>query len=147
MPRFILSAAALSVAAVALMSCVPGTRPGGLEPTHQEEDAVSETVYTLGEWRVRAGQEAAFIAAWKELGEVFTGLPHPPGPGTLIRSMSEPALFYSFGPWDRMEHVEEMRRSDRAREALQRLVALCTEATPGTFRLVAEVPSTSGNWP
>lgn len=101
---------------------------------------MSDVVYTLGEWRVRPGQESAFIAAWKELGAVFAGLPDPPGTGTLIRSTSDPALFYSFGPWDRMEHVEEMRRSPEAEAALGRLLQLCTEATPGAFRLVAEVP-------
>lgn len=40
---------------------------------------MEEAVYTLGVWRVKPGQEAAFIAAWKELGAMFKNLPDPPG--------------------------------------------------------------------
>ena len=70
-------------------------------------------------------------------------LDRPPGTGTLIQSIPDPALFYSFGPWSRLEDVQEMRSDPRAQGAIQRLIDLCTEATPGTFRLVAEVPAGS----
>ena len=94
--------------------------------------------YTLGVWRVKEGREAEFIAAWLAVGEAFYELPHPPGPGTLLRSESDPSLFYSFGPWDRLEDIEAMRNDPRARAAIARLVELCVEASPGTFRVVAE---------
>ena len=58
-----------------------------------------DEVYTLGRWLVKAGQEATFIHAWKELGAFFLSLPEPPGPGTLVQSTDNPSLFYSFGPW------------------------------------------------
>lgn len=48
--------------------------------------------YTLGVWRVKEGKAEEFIAAWKAVGEVFYALPHPPGPGTLLRSESDPSL-------------------------------------------------------
>lgn len=96
--------------------------------------------YTLAEWRVKAGREGDFIVAWKELGEVFARLPDPPGTGTLLRSVSDPDLFYSFGPWRRQEDVAAMRADPDAQAALQRLVELCTEAKPGAFRVVAEAP-------
>jgi hypothetical protein len=102
---------------------------------------MKEGVYTLGVWKVKPGQEAEFIAAWKALGQVFSELPHPPGTGTLIQSVSEPALFYSFGPWKRLEDIQEMRGDPRAQAAIQRLMELCSAATPGTFRVVAEVPA------
>lgn len=101
---------------------------------------MTEEVYTLGVWRVEAGQQPAFIAAWKELGEVFSKLPNPPGTGTLIQSLSEPELFYSFGPWRRVEDVQAMRGDPRAQAGIQRLAALCVEATPGTFRVVERAP-------
>jgi heme-degrading monooxygenase HmoA len=105
---------------------------------------MQEMVYTLGVWRVKPGQEAEFIAAWKALGEIFAGLEHPPaGTGTLIQSVSDPALFYSFGPWNRLEDIQEMRNNPQAQAGIQRVVDLCTEATPGTFRLVAESPAHS----
>ena len=55
--------------------------------------------YTLGRWVVKAGQETAFIQAWKELGAYFSTLPEPPGPGTLVQNADIPGLFYSFGLW------------------------------------------------
>jgi hypothetical protein len=105
------------------------------------EASMQDVVYTLGVWKVKPGQEVEFVAAWKELGGIFSELDRPPGTGTLIQSISDPALFYSFGPWSRLEDVQEMRGDPRAQRAIQRLVDLCTEATPGTFRMVAEVPA------
>src|SRR5437867_12984736 len=59
---------------------------------------MSEDVYyTLGVWHVKPGAEEAFIAAWKELGTLFMGLPQQPGPGTLVQSIDQPQLLYSFG--------------------------------------------------
>jgi heme-degrading monooxygenase HmoA len=98
-----------------------------------------EGVYTLGVWRVKPGSEEEFIASWKRLGRVFASLPHPPSDrGRLVRSVSDPTLFYSFGPWRSEEDVEAIRENARAMEAIRELVALCDEATPGTFRVVAE---------
>lgn len=100
--------------------------------------------YTLGVWRVKAGREAEFVAAWKAVGEAFSRLEHPPGPGTLLRSESDPTLHYSFGPWNRPEDIEAMRGDAGSQAAIARLVDLCTEAEPGTFRVVANVPGDIG---
>jgi hypothetical protein len=108
-----------------------------------QETVMQDVVYTLGVWKVKAGHEAEFVAAWKELGGVFAALERPPGPGTLVQSLSDPALFYSFGPWRQLEDVQAMRSDPRAQAAIQRLISLCTVATPGTFRVVAEVPAGS----
>jgi hypothetical protein len=100
---------------------------------------MDETIYTLGVWRVHAGREAEFIAAWKDLGAVFVSLPAPPsGKGVLIQSTAEPTLFYSFGPWRSLDDVYAMREVPAAQTAIQRLRELCTEATPGAFRVIAE---------
>jgi hypothetical protein len=98
-----------------------------------------ETIYTLGVWRVKPESESEFIAAWKALGVVFAQLPAPPmGKGTLIQSLTEPSLFYSFGPWPSVEAVQAMRQDPQAQAGISRLRELCTEAIPGSFRLVAE---------
>jgi hypothetical protein len=98
-----------------------------------------EGVYTLGVWRVKPGREEEFIASWKRLGRVFTSLPQPPSDrGRLVRSVTDPALFYSFGPWRRLEDVEAMRENVKAMEAVRELGTFCTESTPGVFRVVAE---------
>jgi hypothetical protein len=98
-----------------------------------------EGVYTLGVWKVRPGREADFVAAWKRMGRIFTSLPQPPSDrGRLIQSLDDPTLFYSFGPWKHLEDVAAMRANPRAQDAIRELVELCSEATPGTFRVVAE---------
>jgi quinol monooxygenase YgiN len=70
---------------------------------------------------------------------VFAQLPHPlNGKGTLIQSLTEPGLFYSFGPWESLADIQAMRDHPQAQESINQLRALCTEATPGSYRLVAE---------
>ena len=102
---------------------------------------MQQVVYTLGIWKVKPAHEAEFIAAWEALSQIFLSLPHPPGTGTLIQSVSNPGVFCSFGPWKRVEDIQEMRSDPRAQDGIQKLIEMCTEATPGTFRVVAEVPS------
>lgn len=119
------------------------TAPTDSEIRSPRETSMQDVVYTLGVWKVKAGREAEFVAAWKELGEIFAELKRPPGTGTLIQSLSDPQLFYSFGPWSQLEDVQDMRSDPRAKAGIQRLIGLCTEATPGTFRVVAEVPAGS----
>ncbi len=100
---------------------------------------MAERVYTLARWRVREGKEGEFIVAWKDLSELFAGLAQPPGgQGTLVQSLNEPLLFYSFGEWPSLEAVQAMRQDANAQDRIRRLAELCTEATPGSFRVVAE---------
>lgn len=102
---------------------------------------MDQQLYTHGEWHVKDGRQDEFIAAWKDLGAVFAALPDPPaGKGVLLQSTSDATLFYSFGPWQTIEHVEAMREDPRAEEGIRRLLELCTAASPGTFRVVAESP-------
>ena len=97
-------------------------------------------VYTLGVWKVKPGQEESFIAVWKELGAFFLSLPKPPGPGTLVQSLEDPTLLYSFGPWNSLEDIQAMRVHPQAPAMIGKLASLCDQATPGSFRLVAKVP-------
>jgi hypothetical protein len=97
------------------------------------------TLYTLGMWRVKPGQQADFIAAWQALSDIFRQLPQPPtGKGTLVQSVSDPALFYSFGPWLSLADIEAMRQDAQARAGLEALRHYCTEALAGAYRTVAE---------
>ena len=67
--------------------------------------------------RVKEGREEEFVEAWKDvLGVFFFGLPNPPGPGTLIRSVEDPQLFYSFGPWKSLDDIRQIRSDPRTPE-------------------------------
>jgi quinol monooxygenase YgiN len=94
--------------------------------------------YTHALWRVKEGKQEQFVEAWKTLAQVFMKLPGT-GQGTLIQSISDPALFYSFGPWESVDAIEAMRRDPDALRAIQDLRELCEEATPGSYRLVLQV--------
>ena len=96
-------------------------------------------VYTHAEWLVLAGREEEFIAAWKELGRAFAALEQPPLWGSLLRSTTEPRLFYSFGPWRSTEDVAAMRAHAPTLAVLQRVRALCERATPGGYERVAHI--------
>lgn len=96
-----------------------------------------EDVYTLGVWRVKNGKQAEFVEAWKGLGRYFRSLAHPPGEGTLVQSLDEPQLFYSFGPWRSLEDVQEMRSHPDTPGEIAKLTELCEEARPGAYRVVA----------
>ena len=98
-----------------------------------------DEIYTLGRWVVKAGQEATFIESWKELGAFFLSLPEPPGPGRLVQSMDDSKLFYSVGPWPNVESIAAMRANPHTPAVIGRLAALCEEATPGMFRIIATV--------
>lgn len=96
-------------------------------------------VYTLGVWHVKEGRQGEFVLAWKELGAIFASLPQrPSGKGILIQSTSDATLFYSFGPWRNAADVAAMREDPRAQAGIKKVRELCTEATPGTFRVIAE---------
>ncbi len=98
---------------------------------------MSDEVYTLGAWRVKDGKENEFVDAWKALGQYFRSLPHPPGQGTLLQSVDDPKTFYSFGPWHSADDIQEMRSRPETPDEIGKLMALCDEGRPGTFRVVA----------
>jgi hypothetical protein len=90
-------------------------------------------------WRIKPENEALFVEAWKALGTVFLRLPQPATRGTLIQSLTDPTLFYSFGPWNSQEEIAAMRSDLGAQAALQRLRELCEESVAGGYRVVAEM--------
>ena len=113
---------------------------GGHVKHSQTEDSVEKpTYYTHAEWRVRPGREADFIEAWRALSATFASLSARPLWGTLLASESDPTLFYSFGPWASVADIEAMRADPAARTAIERVVAMCDRATPGTYKEVAHV--------
>jgi hypothetical protein len=95
--------------------------------------------YTLAMYRVKPGQERAFVAAWHELARIFSSLGRPPLWGTLIRHRRDQTLFYSFGPWRNADDVKAMRNDPQALEAFERIGAECIEVVPGDYEVVVHV--------
>jgi len=95
-------------------------------------------VYTHALWKAKPGREQDLIDAWQGLADAFLSLPNPPGRGTLIQSVDDPTVFYSFGPWPSMEAVDAMRADPGSAEARARLLDACETATPAAYRLVLQ---------
>lgn len=96
--------------------------------------------YTLASWYIHEGQEAEFLRVWKEeLASAFLGLDSSAN-GTLIQSLDDPRLFYSFGPWDSLEKMRMVRADPHVGDAISKLVSLCEDAKPGPFRVVLRIP-------
>ncbi len=94
--------------------------------------------YTLAVWKVKEGREDEFVRAWSDvLVAGFRSLDHPPVWGKLLRSVEDPRLFYSFGPWERKEDILAMRADPRGGGAIAKVAELCDEVTPGVFEEVA----------
>lgn len=97
------------------------------------------TAYTIARWRVAPGQEEAFRAAWVELVETLAHLARPPLCGTLLQHRTDPTLFYSFGPWDDAQDIDDMCHDSAGQDAFLKVAALCIDAEPGVFRLVERI--------
>ena len=98
---------------------------------------MSGEVYTLGVWRAKPGRETVFVAAWQALGRHFNNLPRPPGKGTLLQSIEDSQQFYSFGPWAALDDIQEMRSHPETPKEIGKLMDLCEDGRPGTYRVVA----------
>jgi hypothetical protein len=103
---------------------------------------VTQQPYTLARWYVAPQQEAAFVEAWNELATFFLSLQAPPHWGTLLRSIEDPRLFYSFGPWPSLETIAAMRAHPDAPATLARLTALCEAVEMGTYWVEATAGQT-----
>lgn len=95
---------------------------------------------TLASWYIKDGHEAEFLRVWREeLARAFLSV-NPTARGTLIQGLEDPRQFYSFGPWDTLEEMQAARSNVSAREAIDKLLALCDSAKPGPFRVVLTIP-------
>jgi hypothetical protein len=103
------------------------------------ERAPAHAAWTLVTWYVIEGREAAFVEAWRILGETLAVLSHPPMWGVLLQNAHDPRAFSSFGPWRSFQEIDSMRKSPSVQEAFQRLVDCCHAAESGTFRLADSI--------
>ena len=100
---------------------------------------MEEVIYTHAQWRVKPGREAEFIKAWRELIQAFSNLPARPKRSTLLQSLVDESLFYSFGQWKSLSDIVAMRHDSRARDAFHKVMELCVEASPSTYRMIADI--------
>jgi heme-degrading monooxygenase HmoA len=98
---------------------------------------MSET-YTSGVWRVKPGEEDAFVEAWTAFVSWASTMP---GSGTfrLVRDLNDPSTYMSFAPWESFEAQRAWKSLPEFRERIGRVRAHCEDFQPSTYELVTEV--------
>jgi hypothetical protein len=103
---------------------------------------MKDNFYTFAFWKIKDNNEEEFLHIWeKDFAPAFIEL-NPYSRITLIQSLENPNIYYSFGPWINLELLQSSRADEKYRNAVSRLVSLCTEARPGSFKNILTL---SGN--
>ncbi len=101
---------------------------------------MNDNFYTHALWHVKEGKTGEFIEAWTRFGHALSEVPDsPPAQGTLIQNLTDPLIFYSFGPWESLEDINMMRNNENIKQALSDIIALCQEAKPGNYKTVLKL--------
>jgi heme-degrading monooxygenase HmoA len=95
--------------------------------------------YTLSVWKVKPGLAEEFRAAWRDMAKAFSELPDPPIRITLLQSMVDPLLYYSFSPWVSTDAIHAMRRDIGIKGEIKRVTELCTEYRIDNFHARDEI--------
>ena len=95
--------------------------------------------YAQGIWRVKPGHADDFVAARTEFAEWTTRNIEGAGRTTLLRDMSDPNRFVTFGPWESLDAIDSWRAADGWQDRVARIRELLGRFEPATLELVAEL--------
>ena len=95
------------------------------------------SIYTTGAWTPNPGREGAFVEAWSEFAAWASSMP---GAGLLrlVRDMTEPEHFTSFGEWETVDDVRAWKTSPEFRERMAHVLQHVGSFRPSELELVAE---------
>lgn len=96
------------------------------------------SVYTVGLWRVKPGQEESFVAAWSDMA-ARTADDFPGAQAVLLRDRDTPGLFLSSGPWKSLEEIETWRGSATFQEGVATIRQCLESFEPHTMDPVVTV--------
>lgn len=96
-------------------------------------------LYTLGEWQVKEGREAEFVAAWEEFARWTVATVEGSAWAKLLRDRDDPRRFVSFGPWRDDEAVAQWRSHPGFEERVAALSDLVESFTPHRMDIAAEL--------
>ena len=103
---------------------------------------MNDEFYTFNLWKIKDGNLNEFLHIWeKELAQVFIKL-NPYSKITLIQSLDNPNIYYSFGPWIKLSQMQASRSNENYRSAISKLVSLCDISKSGSFKNKLSVSGT-----
>lgn len=94
---------------------------------------MSESLYTLGIWIVKAGKEDEFIEAWRNFAEWTKSSFAGASSVVLLRDRNDSRRFVSVGPWRSDKDVQEWRASEGFRMRVEELKPLLEGFEPGSY--------------
>ena len=95
-------------------------------------------IYTTGNWKPKAGEEDAFVAAWSEFAGWASQMPGA-GKLRLARDEQDPTSYVSFGRWESLEAAHAWKGSPEFRERMGRVQQHVEQFTPAELAIVATV--------
>jgi len=105
-----------------------------IEFKYPERTNMDDEYYTFNLWKIKDGNLEEFLRIWeKELAHEFIKL-NPYSKITLIQSLDNPNIFYSFGPWIKLSQMQAARSNEKYRLAISKLVSLCDISKSGSFK-------------
>lgn len=100
---------------------------------------MKDDFYTLTSWKIKNENLNEFLHTWEtELAPAFVKL-NPYSKITLIKSLENPNIYYSFGHWISLELMQSARANNEYRTAISKLISLCDEARPGSFKKIFSI--------
>ena len=97
----------------------------------------SHQPYTLGIWKVKPGNEEAFIAAWQDLATWTEKHFSAGGKGYLLQDNDKPQLLISYGSWKDTQTIAAWRATTEFQAFAAKAKIWCDEWQPHSMRLVA----------
>jgi heme-degrading monooxygenase HmoA len=93
-------------------------------------------IYTSGTWTPNPGSEEAFVDAWTQFASWASSMPGA-GRLQLVRDITEPERFVSFGEWESLDEVRAWKSSPEFRERMARVLQHVDDFRPAELALVA----------
>ena len=138
MKAFVFSTVILTAAGAAFINTTNGYKERAI--SHSTITTMKANYYTHALWYVKEGKTEEFIAAWKQFGKALSQIPNSPAvQGTLIQSLTDPLVFYSFGPCETMDDINAMRSDEQVKNALTAILEFCQEAKPGNYKTIMQL--------
>jgi heme-degrading monooxygenase HmoA len=95
------------------------------------------TVYTLGIWTVKPGNEAVFIKTWNDFAQWTSMNQKGAQIAVLVQDAEDSQKFISFGPWQDKEAALQWRNTMEFKRTFGKFREICSEIQPHTILAVA----------